>query len=135
MARNRKKRDKTFANVAYDENELNKCRAQGMLAGSLSMGVGLVILMLTTTTKVPSVQIPLWAIFPIAIPAMGLVLMGFGVGAFVGREIGRHIIYPTRIGNHNHAMMATGVLFAIGLGLLVGGLALLGFLTTLWVPE
>ena len=98
MARNRKGRNRTSANVACDENELNKCQAQGMLAGSVSMGVAFVILTLTVTAKVPWVQTPWWAIFPVAVPMIGFTSIGLGFGAIVGMVMGRHVIYPTRMG-------------------------------------
>ena len=123
MSGHRRTRNRIQANVAHDEDERNKCRAQGMLAGAISGGVAFAIFALSEFTKMTPEGAPFWVTLPVAAIFAGSVWVASGLGGFVGRDVGSYIIYPTRMGNHRRAtialllLVATGGVFA-GLGLL-----------------
>ena len=121
MPRDRRGRNRRPANVNHDEDERNKCRAHGVSAAAISSGIAFAIFALTEFAEVTPDGAPLWVTLPIAAIFAGSIWLAFSFGGFVGRDVGTHIIYPTRMGNNRHATVGLLALAAVGVAFMVLG--------------
>ena len=133
--RNRKRRNRATADVIHDETELNKCRAQGVSTGVISGGVAFAILALTEFNRITPAGAPFWVILPVGVMYAGAIGIASAIGGWIGRDVGSHVIYPTRMGNHRRATFALVALAAIGFMFALAGWVCIEVALSLLTPE
>ena len=126
MVRSGRGRSKKAIGGADDEKLKNECRAQGVLAGAITIGVSVGSYAMKGYTDLDWSKTPFWAETLVLITYSGFALIIFSVGGLLGWFVGNFGVYPIRTGDTSKGIIALLVASALGLFIVVVGLIVIG---------